>query len=82
MYIIHCLYITTIFFLHITYWNLFFIQTKHLALDKQLDELPWRAAEARSIDKSLLSNKDEGVARERDAQGGSSNQHLSDNLNF
>ena len=64
-----------------TPWNTF-IQTKHLALDKQLDELPWRAAEARSIDKSLLSNKDEGVARERDAQGGSSDQHLSDNLNF
>ena len=64
-----------------TPWNTF-IQTKHLALDKQLDELPWRAAEARSIDKSLLSNKDEGVARERDAQEGSSDQHLSDNLNF
>ena len=63
-----------------TPWNTF-IQTKHLALDKQLDELPWRAAEARSIDKSLLSNKDEGVARERDAQGGSFDQYLSDNFN-
>jgi transposase InsO family protein len=63
-----------------TPWDTF-IQTKHLALDKQLDELPWRAAEARSIDKSLLSNKDEGVARERDTQGGSFDQHLSDNLN-
>ena len=63
-----------------TPWDTF-IQTKHLALDKQLDELPWRAAEARSIDKSLLSNKDEGVARERDTQGGAFDQHLSDNFN-
>lgn len=46
-----------------------FEKSKHLALEKQVDELPWRAAEARSIDKTLLSNQSEGLDRERDAQG-------------
>ncbi len=46
-----------------------FYAIKHLALEKQVDELPWRVAEARSLDKTLLSNQSEGLARERDAQG-------------
>lgn len=50
-----------------TPWNTF-MKSKHLALEKQVDELPWRVAEARSIDKTLLSNQSEGLARERDAQ--------------
>ena len=45
------------------------IASKHLALEKQLDELPWRAGEARSIGKPLLSSKNEGVTRERDSVG-------------
>ena len=45
-----------------------FIQSKHLALEKQVDELPWRAGEARSIDKTLLSRPTEGLARERDSE--------------
>ena len=44
-----------------------FIQSKHLALEKQVDELPWRAGEARSIDKPLLSNQSEGLAKDRDS---------------
>lgn len=44
-----------------------FIQSKHLALEKQVDELPWRTGEARSIDKPLLSNQSEGLAKERDS---------------
>ena len=44
-----------------------FIQSKHLALEKQADELPWRAGEARSIDKPLLSNQSEGLAKDRDS---------------
>lgn len=44
-----------------------FIQSKHLALEKQVDELPWRAGEARSFDKPLLSNQSEGLAKDRDS---------------
>ncbi len=44
--------------------------SKHLALEKQLDQLPWRAAEDHSIEKSLLSNQDEGLAIEGDSVGG------------
>ena len=44
-----------------------FIQSKHLALEKQVDELPWRAGEARSIDKPLLSKQSEGLAKDRDS---------------
>ena len=46
-----------------------FIDSKHLALEKQLDELPWRAGEAHSIDKTLLSHKNEGLAIEGDSAG-------------
>lgn len=45
------------------------LQSKHLALEKQLDELPWRAAEDHSIDKSLLSHKNEGLAIEGASEG-------------
>lgn len=55
-----------------------FIQSKKLALDKQLDELPWRAGEAHSIDKTLLSHKDEGLAIE----GGSATEHSKQQLNL
>ena len=41
-----------------------FLDSKHLALEKQLDQLPWRAAEDHSIDKSLLGNQAEGLASE------------------
>lgn len=44
-----------------------FLDSKHLALEKQLDELPWRAGEAHSIDKSLLGNQLEGLAIEGDS---------------
>ncbi|MEM1321597.1 MAG: IS481 family transposase [Bacteroidota bacterium] len=44
-----------------------FIQSKHLALEKQVDELPWRVAEALSIDKTLLGNHEEGLASESDS---------------
>lgn len=46
------------------------IQSKHLALEKQLDELPWRVAEVHSVDKSLLGNPSEGLASEGDSVGG------------
>ena len=41
--------------------------SKHQALERQLDELPWRDGAASSIDKPLLSHKQEGLAREDDA---------------
>ena len=41
-----------------------FIQSKHLALEKQVDELPWRVGEAHSVDKTLLGNQKEGLATE------------------
>jgi len=47
-----------------------FIDSKHLALDKQLDQLPWRAEEAHSFDKTLLGTKSEGLAKEGDSAGG------------
>lgn len=40
------------------------LSSKHLALEKQLDQLPWRVEETYSVDKSLLSNKREGLATE------------------
>ena len=46
-----------------------FIQSKHLALEKQIDQLPWREAEAHSMDKTLLSNQSEGLASEGDSMG-------------
>jgi len=48
-----------------------FIDSKHLALDKQLDQLPWRAEEAHSFDKTLLGTKTEGLANEGDSVGSS-----------
>jgi len=50
-----------------TPWDTF-LQSKSLALEKQLDELPWRVGEARSIDKALLRNQNEGLAKERDSK--------------
>lgn len=44
-----------------------FLDSKHLALEKQLEELPWREGEAHSIDKSLLGNQLEGLAIEGDS---------------
>ena len=46
------------------------IDSKHLSLEKQLDQLPWRAAEDLSIDKALLDSKSEGLAIEGDSVGG------------
>ena len=46
-----------------------FLDSKHLALEKQLDELPWREGAASSNDKPLLSSKNEGLALEDDAAG-------------
>ena len=45
-----------------------FTDSIDLALKKQLDELPWREDAASSIDQPSLSNKDEGWAKEDDAQ--------------
>lgn len=47
-----------------TPWDTF-IQSKSLALEKQLDQLPWRAGQTRSVDKPLLGKQNQGVARER-----------------
>jgi transposase InsO family protein len=46
-----------------------FMDSKKLAMDKQLDQLPWREAEDHSIDKSLLGNNTEGLAIEGDSVG-------------
>jgi transposase InsO family protein len=58
-----------------------FLDSKELALKKQLDELPWREAAASSIDKTLLSNQTEGMASEDDASVGLQTTHeLSDKI--
>ncbi len=46
-----------------------YMSTKHLALDKQVDQLPWKETEASSIDKPLLSIKMEGLEMEDDSSG-------------
>lgn len=46
------------------------LSSKHLAMEKQLDQLPWREGEASSVDKSLLGNKMEGLPSEDDSVGG------------
>ena len=51
-----------------TLWQTF-LDSKHLALEKQLDQLPWRVDEAHSIEKSLLSNQVEGFTSEGDSRG-------------
>ncbi len=45
------------------------LDSKHLALKKQLDELPWRVEGAYSVVKPLLSIKSEGLAIENDQAG-------------
>ena len=57
-----------------------FLDSKHLALEKQLDELPWRDGAASSHDNPLLSSKKEGLAWEDDAAGRPDRTHeISDN---
>lgn len=60
-----------------TPWDTF-IQSKHLALEKQIDELPWRAGEAHSIDMTLLGNQNEGLAGE----GASMNKPFQEHTNL
>ena len=43
------------------------LDSKHLALEKQLDQLPWRVAEDHSIDNALLKTQSEGLASEGDS---------------
>jgi len=51
------------------------LDSRHLALKKQLDELPWRAAAASSVDKTLLSHQTEGLTNGDDAAGGPVQTH-------
>lgn len=46
-----------------------FLDTIHLAKEKQLDQMPWREGEAFSDDKSLLGNQLEGLASGNDSEG-------------
>ena len=46
-----------------------FLESRHLALEKQLDELPWREAVASFNGNPLLSSKKEGLALKDDAAG-------------
>ena len=55
-----------------------FLESKHLAIEKQLDHLPWRDGETFSSDKSLLRNQSEGLADENGSVG-ELDQHFSDN---
>ena len=55
-----------------------FMETKQLALDHQIDHLPWKDGETFSSDKSLLSNPSEGLADENGSVD-EPNQYLSDN---
>lgn len=47
-----------------------FLDSKYIALEKQLDQTPWRGAAASANDKLLLSNQNEELALEDDARGG------------
>jgi len=51
------------------------LDSRHLALKKQLDELPWRAAATSSVDKTLLSHQTEGLTNGDDAAGGPVQTH-------
>lgn len=51
------------------------LDSRHLALKKQLDELPWRAAATSSMDKTLLSHQTEGLTNGDDAAGGPVQTH-------
>ena len=55
-----------------------FLETKQLALDRQIDKLPWKDGETFSNDKSLLSHQSEGLAIENGSVG-EPDQYLSDN---
>ena len=46
-----------------------FLETKQIALEKQLDDLPWTKGATSSIDKALISDQSEGLANEDDAVG-------------
>jgi hypothetical protein len=46
-----------------------FLESKHLALEKQLDQLPWSRANEFSLTKSLLENPSEGLVNENDMAG-------------
>lgn len=56
-----------------------FLETKQLALDRQIDNLPWKDGETFSSDKSLLSHQSEGLANENGSVG-EPNQYSSDKL--
>ncbi|MGH1438424.1 MAG: IS481 family transposase [Lewinella sp.] len=45
-----------------------FMESKHLALEKQIDQLPWRVDAASSLDNPPLSSKNGVLAKEDDAQ--------------
>lgn len=47
-----------------------FMESKHLAFEKQIKNVPWRAGEASSIDNTLLSDHLEGLAIEDDSSAG------------
>lgn len=57
------------------------LDSKHLSLDKQLDQLPWRDGEGSSTDKSLLGNQSEGLAVDEHSVGGNTigDQNLTNN---
>jgi transposase InsO family protein len=44
-----------------------FMESKHLAFEKQIKNVPWREGEASSIDNTLLSSQQEGLAIEDDS---------------
>lgn len=44
-----------------------FMESKHLAFEKQIKNVPWRAGESSSIDNTLLGSQPEGLAIEDDS---------------
>jgi hypothetical protein len=43
------------------------MESKYLAFEKQIKNVPWRAGEASSIDNTLLGSQPEGLAIEDDS---------------
>lgn len=46
-----------------------FMESKHLAFEKQIKNVPWRAGESSSIDNTLLGSQPEGLAIGDDSSG-------------
>lgn len=57
-----------------------FLDSKHIALEKQLDQLPWRVGIGSSSDKTLLSHQKEGLAEDDSNLGKPNKTHVQSDI--